>query len=188
MYTKTLSLLLIFSLAFNIAFVGIWLHNRSALEPAAPSPPGAELWSALGATPEQRRVLETDWTRLRQEARACDAELRVQRNLLLDLMAVDPPDEAAVRRAQERVADVQVRMQRLFVDHLQRAREVLTPEQRRGLIRMLRIRGEQQSRRFRRNRLRERTRGVWRGPAPAPPAGATPTASSGEPLQNGEES
>ena len=38
-YSKALTLLLIFSLAFNVAFGGVWIYNRAAALASPPPPP-----------------------------------------------------------------------------------------------------------------------------------------------------
>ena len=91
MRQTALTLVLIFSLAFNIAFVGIWVYNRTApRNPQAERPPAAGRraegaarrspngpWAALNLSPEQERRMRESWRTTAVRMRALNAELSV---------------------------------------------------------------------------------------------------------------
>ncbi len=153
MHNKALSLLLIFSLAFNIAFVGIWLHNVVTGEDGADAerPAGGDFWRNVRLTDEQKGALQEDFNRLKQEISEQRQELEEQRDRLLALMAEEEPDENAIREYRERIDRIQGRIRELVVQHMHQTRDLLSPEQRRkwleGMRQMGRHRGAQDRRR-----------------------------------------
>ena len=153
---KALALLLIFSLAFNIAFVGIWVHNR-ATRPAAPPAgaighrpadgqglhrPGGGRWAQLGLTPAQEERLKASRRALDQKTKELAQKAREHRERLLALFEADPPDMQAAEAEQEALARVQREMRRAVMDQMKQMHDVLTPEQRRDWLRMMRSHGE----------------------------------------------
>ncbi len=169
MSNKALSLILIFSLAFNIGFVGIWVHNITAPErpvrpaPGAPPPP----WAQLPLQPHQRQSLRTDWQQLLAELEPLRADLLEKRNQLMDLLAAPDPDEAEVRRVNERLGELQERSRRLVLEHMERIRRALPAEQRRRMFDMLRERSERHRDMFRMHRWNHGP-GPQRQPGPLP--------------------
>ncbi|MFO7956436.1 MAG: periplasmic heavy metal sensor [Candidatus Brocadiia bacterium] len=141
MYNKTLSLILIFSLAFNIAFVGIWAYNRFGEEQPAPAPVPRQTWEQIGLDREQQRRMEQSWRGLQRELVPLQARLARERDRLLELMAEPDPDEEAIRATQRRMAAVQEEMRRCVMIHMRETRERLTPEQRRRMFHMMRTWG-----------------------------------------------
>jgi len=148
MYNKALSLLLIFSLAFNIAFVGIWLYNRQ--RPVAPLPAGRhggqeragrQPMQALRLRDDQRRHLAELRGRARAETARLEADIQKQQERLLQLLAADQPDWKAVQDCEQRIAAGQKRLRELSLEQLRALRDILTPEQRRVWLEMMKARG-----------------------------------------------
>ncbi len=140
MQNKLLSLLLIFSLAFNIAFVGIWAYNRTSPGPNALQAPSraASPWERLEVAPEQRERLREQWRGLHAEVRSRRETLQRQRDRLLELMADPEPNEAPIRACRNNIERIQDEVRNLVLTHMRRMGEVLTPEQRRRMFHMLR--------------------------------------------------
>ena len=77
MINKALALGVIFSLAFNIAFVGIWGYTR--VRPRPQRPPGEQvkprpapvpaegIWQQLGLTPVQASQVAEEWRQVGRE-------------------------------------------------------------------------------------------------------------------------
>ncbi len=140
MPNKALSLLLIFSLAFNIAFVGIWVHNIvTAEQDTHPERRGAaDFWRNAGLDPEQREALREDSRTFKQEMAELGQELDRQQDRLLTLMAGEEPDEEAMRQCREKIHEIDRRRASLALKHMRRMREVLTPPQRRRWLEEMR--------------------------------------------------
>jgi Spy/CpxP family protein refolding chaperone len=152
---KALTLLLVFSLAFNIAFMGIWAHNAvgraarrdpSARRPEGPEGrrrPGAPPWQQIGLRPEQVKQLEEEWRKLHPQIEALKAKGDQAREELLDLLAAPQPDREAIMAAQSRLEAAQQEVRVLVVEEMLQMRQVLDPQQRAEWLRMMRERGEQ---------------------------------------------
>lgn len=177
MFNKALSLLLIFSLAFNIAFVGIWVYNRTSRRPPraglragrAPGPAQAAVppppWAQLDLQAPQQNKMSRDWAEVYQKIEALNADGRQLREQLLDLLAAEKLDPEAIRACQQRIDQVQEQVRRLVVEQMLRTRDALTPEQRARWVRMMKAAGQR------------RGRGQWSGdprrePLPGPPGPA----------------
>jgi len=179
MRQSVLTLLLVFSLAFNIAFVGIWVYNRTARSgrPAGP-PPGPQArgasaaerpeppWDALKLGAEQKRSMRDSWQATGRRIQQLNAELARERDRLFDLLAAEEADEAAIAQAQKRMAELQGQVRQLAVGQMVETRTRLTPEQRRELFRRMRARGQQHGWPQRRGRPGPPPRAFG---APAPP-------------------
>ncbi len=146
MINKALALILVFSLAFNIAFVGIYVYNR--VERARPRPvaqrPGqsagtaeASGWRQFGLRGEQeKRVLE-DWRETGRKITAIDAEARELRTQLISLLQADTLDEQAIRTTRDKLEEDQQQVRDLVFDRMMKLRQELTPEQRRRWVEMM---------------------------------------------------
>jgi len=175
MFNKALSLLLIFSLAFNIAFVGIWVYHRTTRRPqraallpgqapgrspAAVSPPA---WAQLNLHAPQQRKMAQDWAEVCRKIEALNAEGRQLREQLLDLLAAEKLDAEAIRACQQRIDQIQEEVRRLVVDHMLKTRDALSPQQRARWVRMMKAAG--------RRRRREQWSADSRREPPAHPPG-----------------
>lgn len=180
MRNKALALLLIFSLAFNIAFVGIWAYRGAArrhryrrltrdaqVGRERPPGPGGPPWAQLALAPEQEHRIREGWREVEGQMQSLREEVARHRDALLELMAAEEPEEQAVLAARERIDAVERQMRKLVVGQMLKTREMLTAEQRRQWLRMMRAHGER------------RGRGRWRGGprprrAPGPVRGLRP--------------
>jgi Spy/CpxP family protein refolding chaperone len=158
MLSKSLTLLLVFSLAFNIAFLAIWVHNRRARvqEPAPPvqqtdrqgrdqsrgpgrgtRPPGDELWDKLGVSSEQKKLLDESHARLAAKTEELRQEARTHREKLYELMGSELPDEAAVYAEQEAIDRIEQQQRRAVIEQMLEMRKILNPAQRREWLQMM---------------------------------------------------
>ncbi len=145
---KILALALVFSLAFNIAFVGIWAYSRTLPFQAEPEPTTLTpaLLNELRLTQPQRANLQRQRERLREELTEAREELAHRREELFNLLENQPQNGEAIHRARQRVDEAQERLQRMVVDHMRELRTVLTPEQHRRLMQMVREYSERRGR------------------------------------------
>ncbi len=137
-HNSVLSLILVFSLAFNIAFVGIWFYSR--LQPDRPGAEPRRTWEQVGLDREQQRRMEQSWRDLRRELAPLERRLAAERDRLFELMAEQEPDREAIRAAHRRMEAIQERIRANVLSHLEQTEEHLTPEQRRRLFQMMRSR------------------------------------------------
>jgi len=154
MFRKGLTLLLIFSLALNLAFVGVWGYHVFYVRPRLP---GGRLWlappiqagwppPALGLRDEQRERMLAEQRRFRREMQVIQAEARRNSEELLDLVLAPQPDLEAIRARQREIEAKRSELQARVVKHLLSLKGTLTPEQQKRLIWMLRMRARGQSR------------------------------------------
>jgi Spy/CpxP family protein refolding chaperone len=136
------------SVALNVAFVAMWIAH------AAPSPPhqgkagpGAgreQIWCPLhrelGVTAGQWVKIEPRLRGFQTKVGEIRQEIERMRTEMIDLIAAEEPDVAAVRDKQDEILSMKRRIQRLVVGHLLAEKEVLTPGQQKQLFAMLRDR------------------------------------------------
>ena len=146
MINKALALILIFSLAFNIAFMGIWAHSRirrgaprppAVLTPPTPVPGEGGVWRQLGLTAEQERSVVEDWRQAGRQISATEAEVREQRARFINLLQADVLDEQAIRATRDKIEEDQQKVRELVFNRLLHLRQVLTPEQRRRWLELM---------------------------------------------------
>jgi Spy/CpxP family protein refolding chaperone len=141
MINKILALILVFSLAFNIAFVGIWAYTRTGGRVPwqhRRRPQGwRDGWRRLGLSEGQKRELQRRRARLREDMRSARETLERQRQRLFDLLEQEDIDEEAVRRTRESIEQTQERIRHMTFEHMRGLREVLTPEQHRAMMQMM---------------------------------------------------
>jgi Spy/CpxP family protein refolding chaperone len=166
MLNRTLALLLIFSLAFNIAFVGIWAYVRT--HPAAPPPPapgsgpeeapgtrrdagrggGRMPWARLDLDPSQEEELRQLWADYQDQMRTLGREAGEHRSGLFELLEAEDLDTEAIQAEQDAIDDAQQEMSRLTLDQMRRVHRILSPEQRRRWLQTLLAHGERLRGRF----------------------------------------
>ncbi len=148
---KAVSILLTFSLAFNIAFVCIWLYHMLYVRPqiaraGQQALQGREPQEALAPwrleklrlTPEQHgRILN-----LRHGVRPAIvrgvSNVGTAREQFLMLLQDPGADPQRLRAAEQRMAAEQEKLRHQVIEHLIQVREVLDEQQRHELARMLR--------------------------------------------------
>ena len=199
MLNKTLALLLVFSLAFNIAFLAIWARGRRARahDPGPPpqeidqpeqqrrrpdgprtrGPGGDALWEDLGVSDEQKKLLNESREDLWRKSRALDEEARTHREQLYKLLESELPDEEAVLAEQDAIGRLEQQQRRAVVEQMLEMRRILKPDQRKVWLEKLREMRERMHRRGRFGRGR-RTRGsdgeAEPGPGPEGPDAMPP--------------
>lgn len=148
--------LLAVSLCLNIAFVAFWavrampdmLGPVPGMRDAGHGLMAVALFDKLDATPEQREQLAAFAARFSGEAQTTRRVVRAERERLLDLLAAETLDRAAIQAAQQRILDGQARMKDAVVDLLIEARATLSKEQYQTLIASIRARSERPARRM----------------------------------------
>ncbi len=144
MWKKVVPLLIMLSVAFNIAFVGIWAVHAVRAHDADSRLRHGKVWSPLhrqlNVTDDQWLAIEprlTDFQKAAGDVREDVNRLRLE---FLDLIAATEPDREALRAKQDEILAVQRRMQELVIDHLLSQKDVLTPVQQREMFDMMRRR------------------------------------------------
>jgi Spy/CpxP family protein refolding chaperone len=149
MWKRMKPLLVILSIALNVAFVGVWLVYAAASRPEsrdAPCQPGdsqsvwCPLHRELNVTPNQWQKIEPQLRKFRTSADEICRQIGQLRIEIIDLLAVPEPNLAAVKAKQEEVLAGQRRMQALVIEQLTDEKAVLTAEQQQRLFDMLRSR------------------------------------------------
>lgn len=149
MWKKIAPLLVVLSVALNIAFISVWaIHGirghwfdggRCGRD-SAESGPSCPLHRRLDVTDEQWRRIEPRIAEFRTRTQTICAEMNRLRTELIDLIASDDPDRQAIAAKQEEIRAGQQRMQELVVEHLLAEKEVLTAEQQKELFDLIRQR------------------------------------------------
>lgn len=192
MLNKTLALLLVFSLAFNVAFLAIWAHGRRSRpdEPATmppqevrqgwssrpggdgrrSRPPSDRLWEELEVTPEQKKQLDDSHARLTEKTETLRQEARTHREQLYKLMESELPDEAAVFAEQAAIDLIEQQQRRAVIEQMLEMRRILTPDQRQKWLEKMREFRERGRRRGRFGGQRPEA-----GPGAGPEPGGGPT-------------
>jgi len=142
-------LLIILSVAVNVAFVGVWLAfaaaprmrwQETSCEPGNRETVWCPLHRELNCTPEQWEKIEPRLRDFRIAADAICQEIGQCRMQIIDLLADQEPDLSAVKATQESILAGQRRMQTLVVEQLTYEKSVLTSQQQQRLFDLLRSR------------------------------------------------
>ena len=138
------TLILIFSVALNIAFVGTTIYHKWSSPPTRSTLLGNRpfLYQELNLTKEQLEKFEPLRNRFHTRLNEISSEIRGKRFQLIDLLAASDPDREAIRRQQEKIFALQKSMQRTIINHLLDESTILTVEQRAQLFRLIRDRSE----------------------------------------------
>jgi len=140
-------LLVILSVALNVAFVGVWLAHvataqvQSFERPCVPGDGGSgwcPLHRELNVTAEQWSQIEPRLRAFREEADEICRQTSNQRAEIIDLLAAPEANLAAVKAKQEDVLIGQRKMQALVIQQLTAEKEGLTPQQQQRFFDMLR--------------------------------------------------
>ena len=142
-------LLVVLSVALNIAFVAVWLAHaaryrhestRAGVEPEQETSVWCPLHRELGVDRRQWQEIEP---RLK-EFQASAGELRQRigqlRSEVIELIASGEPDLAAIRAEQDEILASKRKMQQLVATYLLTEKEILTLDQQEQLFEMLRNR------------------------------------------------
>ncbi len=144
MWRKIAPLLIVLSVALNVAFLGVWAAQAARAHWTADARYDGEVWCPLhrrlGVTDEQWRRMEPRLIEFRTRSQAICTDMNRLRTELLDLIASDNPDRQAIAATQEEIRAGQQQMQQLVVEHLLAEKEVLTAEQQQELFSLIRHR------------------------------------------------
>jgi Spy/CpxP family protein refolding chaperone len=149
MWKQIKPLLLILSIALNVAFVGVWLVHAAASRVESrevPCKPGdsqsvwCPLHRELNVNTEQWKEIEPRLRAFRVSADEICRQIGELRTGIIDQLAGPKPDLAAVKARQEEILAGQRKMQGLVIEQLVNEKKVLTTEQQQQLFEMLRSR------------------------------------------------
>jgi len=118
--------ILVSSLVLNLSFLAGYAYQRASAGPEF-------IEDRLDLTPEQRAQVTGLRDRFLLQAGRIGGEMGELHGRLIDALAAEPRDEAAVEAALERIRQRQREMQQLVVDHLTAEGKLLTMEQRAAL-------------------------------------------------------
>lgn len=144
MWKKIAPLLIVLSVALNIAFISVWaVHAARAHWPTKGNGDG-EIWCPLhrrlNMTDEQWREIEPGLVKFQESARGVCDEVNRLRCEMIDLIAASDADPEAIRAKQEEIFAAQKRLQELVIERLVTEKQLLKPEQQRQLFQMMRSR------------------------------------------------
>jgi len=145
MWKKIAPLLIVLSVALNLAFVGVWAthvirehgHHGASSVDKHDEAISCPLHRKLGATEQQWKQIEPMLAEFRRASQAVCQDVTRKRQEMIDLLAASQPDRQAIAAKQEEILAGQRQMQRLVVEHLLAEKEVLTTEQRKQLFDMM---------------------------------------------------
>ena len=146
MWKKVAPLLIVLSVALNVAFVGIWavraVGSYWSMEPEAQDTAvWCPLHRRLNVTEKQWRQIEPRLKAFRQKSQSLRRQISGMRGEMIDLIAAnDEPDREAIAAKQEQIRAGRQGMQQLVIEHLLAEKEVLTAEQQNELFDLLRQR------------------------------------------------
>lgn len=145
MWRKLKPLLILLSVALNIAFLSVWAIRvlpeqicKSCDHDSARKCASCPLYSELGASTDQLKQLEPKQAAFRKASQELCVEAQDYRERLIELIAASPPDMPAISAYQDSITDTQKRMQILLVNHLLAEKQLLTPDQQRKLFALMR--------------------------------------------------
>ena len=149
MWKQMKLLLVILSIALNLAFVGVWLTCAAAsrmgsqemrCEPGSSDTVWCPLHRELNVTAQQWQKIEPLLRQFRASADEICRQIGELRMEIIDQLAAPETNLAAVKAKQEEILAGQRRMQALVIEQLTSEKAVLTAEQQQRLFDMLRSR------------------------------------------------
>ena len=144
---KTAIVILIFSVALNMAFGAMWAIHRLPThigrtghkgDSNAKSCVSCPLHRKLGTSEKQWQEIEPRLMEFQRSAQTVCQKTNQLREELIDLIAAPQTDLEAIRAKQDEILAGQRRMQELVVSHLLKEKELLTPQQQKSLFDMIR--------------------------------------------------
>jgi len=149
MWKKIAPLLMVLSVALNVAVVGVWaahairghwITSDQCGRRDGPEGVWCPLHRRLNVTDEQWRRLEPRMVQFRRDSQALCQEVTRKRGELIDLVASPQGDRQAVAAKQEEILAGQRQVQRLVIEHLLAEKDILSPQQQKELFDLLRRR------------------------------------------------
>jgi len=126
------------SLILNLSFLAGYAYQRFSAGPEF-------VEDGLNLTPAQRAQVIELRDRLLLQAGRVGEQMGELHGRLIDAIAAEPHDPAAVDAALDRIRQRQREMQQLVADHLLSEKEILTPEQRAAFFSELKERMQSQA-------------------------------------------
>ena len=147
MWKNVRLLLVVLSVGFNAAFVGVWASRTVGARFVCPGPDASQagkggIWCPLhrklGTTDAQWRQIEPLLADFRKSAQTTCQDVGRKRTEMMDLIASPQPAPDAIRAKQEEIIAGQRRMQELVIAQLLSEKKILTQAQQKELFEMIR--------------------------------------------------
>ncbi len=139
-------ILIVLSVALNVAFVGAWVAQAFPADRDGIHAPAAEdaIWCPLhrklGTTQRQWALIEPRLKEFKEATQELCATINEARREMIDLIAVDEPNREAILAKREQILAGQRKMQGLVIGRLLSEKEILTREQHAELFALMRRR------------------------------------------------
>jgi len=139
----------VLSVTVNIAFVAVWLAHaagcrhasaRVGVKPEQPTSVWCPLHRELGVDTQQWQEIEPRLRAFQASAGELCRHIGQLRSEVIESIASEEPDLAAIRAKQDEILASQRKVQQLVVNHLLAEKEILTVDQQARLFEMLRNR------------------------------------------------
>jgi Spy/CpxP family protein refolding chaperone len=148
MWKRIAPLLVILSVALNLAFIGVWgvhvirehAHHGTWFTDKHSDGIWCPLHRKLGASEQQWKQIEPKLVAFRKSSQSVCEEVNRKRQEMIDLVASANPDPHAIAAKQEEILAGQRKMQALVIEQLLAEKQVLTPPQQKELFDLLRQR------------------------------------------------
>lgn len=144
MRTKWWTLILIFSLAFNAAVLGVCGYHYYHYTCVAPStycplsPGNRHFYQRLGLSDSQLERMKPLARTFHAKLYKLSRETERKRALLVDLLSREEVNSGRIERLRKNMAGIQDRIQREVIAHIIDVKRVLKPEQKERFFRLLR--------------------------------------------------
>jgi Spy/CpxP family protein refolding chaperone len=136
-------LAILFSIVLNVAFLGTYLYKSAPRWVGGDQRQGEILpYQALHLTQEQEKKFDPIRRTFHARVGEVGGEIKREQLRLVDLLAQPEPDRNSVRATQEKIRDLQRRMQEAVIGHLIEESAIFTADQRVRYFAILRERIE----------------------------------------------
>jgi Spy/CpxP family protein refolding chaperone len=144
MKTKRMKIIMILSLAVNLAVmgtVGYHYYRNACLTSSAPCPlnrEGHHLYDSLGLSDEQAAEMRPLSSSFHAQLSSWESRIETKRDLLLGLLGRDDINQGRIGESRREIAALQDELQQGVVSHILQVKDILNPEQRKQFFEMLR--------------------------------------------------
>jgi len=149
---RTTLLLLIFSLSFNVAFIGVWIASvfipQQFLQSSQRNAtvPQKSLYQEIGMSEVQWGYIEEGQSEFQDNVESLLTEKKEVRQEIVDLLAKEDVDENEIKAKQEKIFDIEREIQTEVITLFLSEKETLTPAQQKRLFKKLQNEPENLSR------------------------------------------
>ena len=153
MSKRMLKILLILSLAFNLAVIAALVYaytsgRRQSLTEYSPSSSNESIVrrrcqriaKALGLSGDHMALFEKRFMEFSSKREELRKMLMEERDELAEMLSAPESDMASIEKKIDRISQIQAELEKLDVRRLLQLKEVLTPEQKNAFMQMLRCR------------------------------------------------